>query len=240
MCESIRDYSAFKIYEATIGSQAYGLATEESDTDLRGVYIARTDWHWSIFGTPNQVDGPGTDEVTYELQTFLGHAMKCNPNIMEMLYSPIYRTGNDIGRRLHAERWHVLSKRAYMAYKGYAHAQFLKVQKKENLRVRNKHSMHLIRLMLAGISLFKEGEVLVDVSDYREELLGIKFGGDAGMEKALLWYKDLSEEFEETYLTTSVPDKPDYQWANNFLINSRKALAEEYFSGIRPEGRYLR
>ncbi|MEZ4727824.1 MAG: nucleotidyltransferase domain-containing protein [Caldilineaceae bacterium] len=39
-----------------VGSRAYGLAHEESDTDRRGVYLPPADLHWSLYGVPEQLE----------------------------------------------------------------------------------------------------------------------------------------------------------------------------------------
>jgi hypothetical protein len=38
------------IYRCVIGSRAYGLATDESDTDRRGIYLPPADLQWSLYG----------------------------------------------------------------------------------------------------------------------------------------------------------------------------------------------
>ncbi len=38
------------IYRCVIGSQAYGLAGEDSDIDRRGIYLPPADLHWSLYG----------------------------------------------------------------------------------------------------------------------------------------------------------------------------------------------
>ena len=42
----------FVIYRCVVGSKAFGLDDENSDTDLRGIYLPPADVHWSMFGVP--------------------------------------------------------------------------------------------------------------------------------------------------------------------------------------------
>ena len=42
------DVSAFVVYRVVVGSRAFGLSTESSDEDRRGVYLPPADWHWSL------------------------------------------------------------------------------------------------------------------------------------------------------------------------------------------------
>jgi uncharacterized protein len=44
------------IYRCVVGSRAYGLETEDSDIDHRGIYLAPADMHWSLFGAPEQFE----------------------------------------------------------------------------------------------------------------------------------------------------------------------------------------
>jgi hypothetical protein len=77
------------IYRCVIGSRAYGLATDESDTDRRGIYLPPADLQWSLYGVPEQLENDENQEAYWELQKFLIMALKANPNILECLYTPI-------------------------------------------------------------------------------------------------------------------------------------------------------
>ena len=77
------------IYRCVIGSRAYGLDTDESDTDRRGIYLPPADLQWSLYGVPEQLENDENQEAYWELQKFLIMALKANPNILECLYTPI-------------------------------------------------------------------------------------------------------------------------------------------------------
>ena len=51
------------IYRCVIGSQAFGLAGEESDIDRRGIYLPPADLHWSLYGVPDQLENEDTQEA---------------------------------------------------------------------------------------------------------------------------------------------------------------------------------
>ena len=44
----------YVIYRCVVGSRAYGLDNENSDTDRRGIYLPPADLHWSLYGIPEQ------------------------------------------------------------------------------------------------------------------------------------------------------------------------------------------
>ena len=95
------DLSRHVIYRCTVGSRAYGLENEESDTDHRGVYLPPADLHWSLYAVPEQLESPQTEEVYWEAQKFVIMALKANPNVLECLYTPLVLTR----RRLLASCW---------------------------------------------------------------------------------------------------------------------------------------
>lgn len=69
------------------GSHAYGLATETSDEDFRGVFFATKEALYS--GTvAEQVADATNDRVYYELGRFVELLTKANPTALELLASP--------------------------------------------------------------------------------------------------------------------------------------------------------
>ena len=54
------DLEQFIIYRCVVGSRAYGLDNDESDTDRRGIYLAPAEMQWSLFGAPEQFEDNAT------------------------------------------------------------------------------------------------------------------------------------------------------------------------------------
>lgn len=75
------------VFEAVVGSKAYGLNTATSDTDIRGVFILPRNIFYSLEYTP-QVANETNDIVYYELRRFIELLSKNNPNILELLNLP--------------------------------------------------------------------------------------------------------------------------------------------------------
>src|SRR5665213_2491410 len=71
------------IYKCVVGSRAYRLDNDESDTDRRGIYLAPAELQWSLFGVPEQFEDNAAQTCYWELQKFLIMALKANPNILE-------------------------------------------------------------------------------------------------------------------------------------------------------------
>ncbi|SMP60010.1 hypothetical protein SAMN06265222_106303 [Neorhodopirellula lusitana] len=211
------------IYRCVIGSRAYGLEDDASDTDRRGIYLPSADLHWSLYGVPEQLENDETQEVYWELQKFIVLALKANPNVLECLYSPIVENVTPLGEELLAMREAFLSKLVFQTFSGYVASQFKKMQTdiRNQGRVKWKHVMHLVRLLLSGTHVLREGVMVVEVGDYRERLLTIK-RGEMSFGDADEWRKRLQSDFESAFKTTALPDRPNYERANAFLIRARR------------------
>ncbi|PIF44818.1 putative nucleotidyltransferase [Chryseobacterium sp. 52] len=75
------------LFEAISGSRAFGLATENSDTDIRGVYYLPKEEFYGLNYIP-QISNETNDITYYEMGRFVELLQKNNPNILEMLASP--------------------------------------------------------------------------------------------------------------------------------------------------------
>ena len=215
-------------YKCVVGSRAYGLDHEDSDTDLRGFYLAPANLHWSLFGTPEQLQRPDSDECYWELEKFLKLALKANPNVLECMYTPLVRVQTEIASELLEMREIFLSRLIYQTYNRYVMSQFKSMSKKREKgeEPNTKHAMHLVRLMLSGIKILEEGFVPVRVDEVLEKrLLEIKHGErDFGEVDA--WRIELHETFDEAFAASDLPDRPDYMAANDFLLRARRWAAE--------------
>lgn len=75
------------LYECIVGSKAYGLSTPESDTDIKGVFIAPKKSFFG-FSFEDQKNNESNDISYYEIGKFLNLLCKSNPTVLEMLFSP--------------------------------------------------------------------------------------------------------------------------------------------------------
>ena len=213
------------IFRCVMGSRAYGLDDEASDTDRRGIYLPPAARHWSLYGVPEQLENDASQEVYWELQKFLTLALKANPNVLECLYTPLVEYASPVAAQLLTMRQAFLSKLVYQTYNGYVMSQFKKLQ--SDLRHRGeakpKHLMHLIRLLLAGIATLREGRVPVHVGEHRDRLLAIK-RGEVSFEEVEAWRLSLHKAFEAAFASTTLPDRPNYSAANDLLIMARRSM----------------
>jgi predicted nucleotidyltransferase len=218
------DFRRHVILRCVIGSRAYGLDHAESDTDYRGVYLPPADLQWSLFGVPEQIEDDATQETYWELQKFLVLALKANPNVLECLYTPLVEHATALGEELLAMRPAFLSKLVYQTYNGYVMSQFKKLSGdlRNKGEVKWKHVMHLIRLLLSGVTALRDGVVPVRVEEHRERLLAI-LAGEMRWDEVDGWRVRLHEEFDAAFAGTVLPDRPDYAGVNAFLVRARRS-----------------
>jgi hypothetical protein len=228
--DALAEFSLYEhiIYSCVVGSRAYGLDGAGSDTDRRGIYLPPAELHWSLYGVPEQLENKGAEECFWELQKFLVLALKANPNVLECLYTPLVEKATPLALELLDMRAAFLSKLVYQTYNGYVLSQFKKLEQDLRNRgeVRWKHAMHLIRLLLEGVGVLREGFLAVRVDEHRARLLAIRHGA-APWDEVNAWRLSLHKEFDAAYASTRLPERPDYERVNAFLIRARRASAEQ-------------
>src|SRR5437868_10437804 len=103
-------YEPFVILRCVVGSRAYGLSGEGSDTDRRGVFLPPAALHWSLGGVPDRLTDPGTQDCYWELKPFLLLALRATPNVLECLSTPLVEHATPLAEELRAMRSCFLSK----------------------------------------------------------------------------------------------------------------------------------
>jgi predicted nucleotidyltransferase len=214
------------IYRCVVGSRAYGLDHDASDLDRRGFYLPPADLQWSLYGVPEQLEQPGVEECYWEFAKFIQLALKANPNVLECLYSPLVEHVEPIGQRVIDLRHIFLSKMIYQTYNRYVMSQFKTMSRKleSGQHIKQKHAMHLIRLLLNGIAILNDGFVPVNVTEHRDQLLAIR-DGLLSWQEINAWRDQLHAEFDRAFELSSLPERPDYSAANALLITARRWAA---------------
>ncbi|MGW5640091.1 nucleotidyltransferase domain-containing protein [Streptomyces sp. NPDC003832] len=219
----VRDHT---VYACVMGSRAFGLATDGSDTDRRGVFLAPTPLFWRFDKPPTHVEGPAEEQFSWELERFCELALRANPNILECLHSPLVEHADATGRELLGLRDAFLSRQAHDTFARYALGQ----RKKLQADVRNhgaprwKHAMHLLRLLISAGDLLRTGALTIDVGDRRGPLLAVK-RGEVPWPEVEAWMNRLAEEAERAAGRSPLPAEPDRRRVEDFLVRVRRASA---------------
>jgi hypothetical protein len=219
------------IYAAVVGSRAFGLATDDSDTDTRGVYVAPTPTFWSLAKPPVHVEGPDPEWFSWEVERFCELALKANPNLLEVLHSPLVVRRTELGEELLGLRAAFLSQLAYQTYSGYVLSQFTKLE--ADLRQRGapkwKHVMHLIRLLLSAQELLATGRLMVEVGEHRDRLLAVR-RGELSWDDVERWRLDLHRSLDDAVQHSPLPAVPDVARVDDWLQSVRRRSAQ---AGLR-------
>lgn len=220
----VRDHT---VYSCVMGSRAFGLATEGSDTDRRGVFLAPTPLFWRFEKPPTHVDGPAPEQFSWELERFCELALRANPNVLECLHSPLVEHIDDVGRELLSLRGAFLSRLAHQTFVRYASGQRKKLEAdvRQYGAPRWKHAMHLLRLLGTGRDLLRTGELTIEVGAARDDLLAVKRGEVPWVEVERRMNR-LMEESEETARNSPLPREPDRARIEDFLIRTRRASVD--------------
>jgi len=223
------DLRRYIIYRCQVGSKAFGLEGENSDDDLRGIYLPPARLHWSMRRLPEQLEfaDQGRDEVYWELEKFLRLALKANPSVLETLWTPLVLLADETAQELRAMRQAFLSKHVYKTYSGYVLSQFRRMANayKTKGTYKPKHAMHLIRLLHSGIAALQTGEIRIDMAEYRDELLHIR-SGVLAFEEVKRWALALDERFQQAFERTGLPEQPNYARVDDLVIRARRRMVD--------------
>jgi predicted nucleotidyltransferase len=210
------------------GSQAYGLATPESDHDYKGFFSAPVE---TVLGLRSAYDSwvshEPADIAMHETKHFLKLALACNPNIIEVLAitePELILQETELARDLRAHLSCFFSTRAVQnAYGGYAMSQFTRLKNRQGTfssdtaKRTAKHARHLLRLLLQGAEILRTGQLTVRVDETTRAAL-FEFGE--------LPYEQMVEEAERyiaqfNEVPSSLPDSPDFAMINAILTDYR-------------------
>lgn len=218
------------ILEGVTGSTAYGLATENSDVDIKGVYLLPTSQILSLRFNPQKTtkDHVDPDWVYHEVGKFMKLVISGNPTVTELLYLNDYTVMTPIGQKLIDNRDLFLSTHAVEdAYRGYALSQAKRLNNRTEqgldgydsaLKKRfAKHTRHCFRLLLQARQLLETGTLQVRVTpEEREWLFNM---GEQDVDTVVQKFMEMDAEFEN--VKSVLPDEPNWDALDALLLDIR-------------------
>lgn len=218
------------ILEGVTGSTAYGLATENSDVDIKGVYLLPTSQILSLRFNPQKTtkDHVDPDWVYHEVGKFMKLVISGNPTVTELLYLNGYTVMTPIGQKLIDNRGLFLSTHAVEdAYRGYALSQAKRLNNRTEqgldgydsaLKKRfAKHTRHCFRLLLQARQLLETGTLQVKVTpEEREWLFNM---GEQDVDTVVQKFMEMDAEFEN--VKSVLPDEPNWDALDALLLDIR-------------------
>ena len=228
------------IFRALGGSHSYGVATEDSDFDLKFVFVQPTRDFLGIFAPSRDtfdgkitLDGEEHDFVAYEVGKFARLLIKGNPNIVEFLYFPEDLFESEYHWcELMKYRKDFLSQEAVGQYTGYAAGQMHRLQNKLKGETKGaslhttggdyntKWAYHMVRLMWEAGLIALGGEPQVHwQGDFQETLRAVR-AGKWTPEKILTWTRDKLDTIDDTDIS-GLPEKGDLDRLDKWVRTMR-------------------
>lgn len=125
------DLEKATIYKCLHGSHVYGLNTEDSDIDIKGICIPPKNYYFGYLNKFEQYQKHSGEDITiYDIKKFFKLAADCNPSIIEVLWvnDKHILFANKYGRHIRDNKEHFISKKARYTFSGYAIAQLKRIK----------------------------------------------------------------------------------------------------------------
>lgn len=241
-------------YLTVVGSEAYGVARDESDHDIYGFAIPLKE---EIFPhLKGEIQGFGRhsqrfeqwqehhvlhnnnqyDFAVFSIVKYFQLCMENNPNMIDSLFTSqncvVYIT--QIGQMVRENRRIFLHKKAWFKFKGYAYSQIHKMKSKSCEGTRKemvekygydvKFAYHTVRLLNEIEQILVEGDL--DLQRNSEQLKAIRRG--EWIEQQVVDYFDNKEkQLEYLYVKSTLPAEPSEQQIKTLLL---QCLEQHYGS----------
>lgn len=231
------------ILRCETGSTVHGLGVAGTDDrDELGVCIEPPEYviglrHFEQFVHRTQPmgvrSGPGDLDLTiYGLRKFASLALKGNPSILLLFNVPDEKciVLNALGRRLRDLAPAFASKKAGAAFLGYMQQQRQRLMgERGQMNVKRpelveqygfdtKYAGHIIRLGFQGIDYMTTGRFPIPMPDEQRDLILSIRTGQVPENDVLTKAGELEADLKDAIDSTLLPDLPDYDAVNKFLI----------------------
>ena len=244
------------ILRTEVGSGAHGIAIEGTDDrDEMGICIEPAGYVIGLkegeggvaFGQyaartqpEHQRSGPGDlDVVVYSLRKWMKLALGGNPSVLIPLFVPTESVVSirEYGLHLREQADRIISRRAGYQFLGYLNNQREsmiglrkpKVNRPELIAQYGfdvKYASHAVRLGYQGIELMETGRLTLPMPlGERQFVREIKRGRYA-KDDVLAGINELGGRLEQAIENTGLPEEPDWDWANQFLIDAYQSAWE--------------
>ena len=225
-------------YEVRMGSNAYGVNGNESDTDIYAFCIPGKDILFphltgeiAGFGTQLQrfeqfqqhhVDSDGVqyDLVSYNIVKYFQLCLENNPNMIDSLFVPqrcvVFTT--QIGQIVREHRKAFLHKGAWHKFKGYSYAQLKKIRTSPDERASERrkadiaaHGMDTKQAYHVVRLLEEVRQIMVECDldlERNSEQLKSIRRGEWSLQQLLDWFASQEKTLEEVYNASKLPWGP--------------------------------
>lgn len=234
------------VYEALMGSYAYGASTDDSDRDVYGVCIpdkltlfphlageiqgfGRQIKRFEQFQQHHVQHGDKQYDIQiYNIVKYFQLLLDNNPSVLDSLFVPFNCVlfTSQVGNMIRESRKMFLHKGAFHRYKGYAYSQMHKMSSIERTGKRKeicdkhgwdvKFGMHLVRLLDYIEQILTTGDL--DMQRNSEQLKAIR-RGEVSEEEVRKWASEKELQLEKMYAESKLPWGPDEAAIKQLLLN---------------------
>ncbi len=139
------------ILETVVGSRAWGLADDGSDTDRRGLFVLPFSWTTGLVDTPTELVSADGSDTYWEVGKAFRQAIRADPNTLEMLLLPGATASDPMGEWVLAARDAFVSSEIYGTFGRYALSQLARLR--QGLRLAEHRALLLDWLAADPLSL---------------------------------------------------------------------------------------
>lgn len=240
------------------GSHSYGLNTENSDLDIRGIFITDPKEFWSgkHFQDVYDYQIDNVDIVLYSFHKFIDLLTKANPTFLLLLgvKSEYILQSSDIINNLKKNQNIFFSKKIFNTFGGYANQCLSRIHKAYDIKNPNtisfnspelnhrnrqkgdikelyKHCCHLLLLYYIGIDLLINQELVIYREKEHDLLMSIKTGSYP-LDKIFELQEKLEQKFQNAKDITKLPEEPDYNAIYELTQNSMEEIYKKKYTQI--------
>lgn len=244
-------------YLTVTGSQAYGLATEQSDHDVYGwcippkelvfphlsgvipgfgMQLKRFD-EWQQHHVTNPPDGKEYDFTVFSIVRFFHLVMENNPNMVDALFTPARCVlhATPAGELVREKRRMFLHKGSWHRFKGYAYQQLKKAksQRREGKRAEVVAEFGFdLKFASHCVRLMNEAEQILtegdlDLERNNDQVRAIR-NGEWTLDQVEQYFATKERDLESTYANSKIPYKPDEEKIKTLLLQ----ILEEHYGDM--------
>lgn len=235
------------IYVSVVGSRLYGIATQDSDHDIKGIGFNDVDEYIGLKSKEQQDYSNGKENnesfngTIYDVRRVFHLLLKGNPTVLEPFCSDsnfIIHTcdiGNQIAKFV---RENLISKHFFAPFKGYHFSQIKEFtnsnrtgKRKESFEkygYDGKFAGHAYRLSKQCINLMIDGWLNPTVDGQTKEIVMNMRNHIYSKEKCVKYLQDSDIEMDIAFSKSKLPDKPNFDMVNDFVTN----IIYNYINGV--------
>jgi predicted nucleotidyltransferase len=247
LIDGIKPYQVETHYEVIMGSVAYGVSSDMSDTDVYGMYstplgqmFPHTIGHINGFGREVKCDdsyqkhhimhdGREYDINLHSIVSYFNLCMKCTPNMIDSLFVPrrCIIHSDEVGTAIRDNRKMFLHKGIHHTLMGYANSQLGKLGVKKPVEGSKRYDSVMkygydVKFAYHVVRLVEQAQMVMEHGDLdleaNRELLKSIRRGDWTLEELKAWYKKREGELQTLYIESKLPLKADEDKVKELLF----------------------